>query len=61
MDNVNQKIQHNGAMLKDKLMEKTKVIEDERRKYRNKELTDNIETAVAAGTKSTYLSSTVKE
>ena len=56
MDNINQKRQHNGAMLKDKLTEKTKVIENDSRKYRNKELIENIEKAVTAGSKTTYLS-----
>ena len=45
---IDQKRQHNGAMLKDKFIEKTQIIDDKRR-ARNKELIDNTETDLNSG------------
>ena len=45
--NVDVKRQHNGAMLKDKYIESTKLSQDAKR-HQNKDLTENIETALTS-------------
>ena len=52
---IDQKRQHNGAMLKDKFIEKTQIIDDNRR-ARNKELIENNETDLNSGSNTHYLS-----
>ena len=52
---IDRKRQHNGAMLKDKFIEKTQIIDDERR-ARNKELIENTKADLTSGSNIHYLS-----